>query len=102
MTRLLESGWMPIGILLLICIIIIVGIGYNEYEEYDAPIQDEVVSIVDGVETHISTAGIYKQDELIKHIQSKNGKVISLAYPSDGLYGHSNSIMICWMMEEEE
>ena len=87
------------GIIVMFVIAICGLIAYaliDESDKCNAPIQDTLVSVVDETETYISTAGIDRQDELVEHIGSYNGEILSISYPADGYYGYSYTVTIVW------
>lgn len=68
------------------------------YDDCHAPLHDEIVCIVDDVETHISTAGKDLRNEVFAFISENRGQFVSICF-TDGSHGHDRTILVCWVKE---
>lgn len=97
----MRGGYPDVGLIAVILLIaflfgiLVVAVCMSCQEENMEP-QDQVISVVDGVETHVMHVGVNKMDEALMIIGDNEGQVISIAYNTDGLYGISNTATIIW------
>ena len=80
-------------VVILIGALIMANVDYNEKLNED--IEDTVTGTEGGVEYHVSTAGLHREDDLLQYISNNNGVVITISYSAKG-HEETTTVTISW------